>query len=277
MPRRLLIFTICLVIASISIMLAPHPVLAQSYITIVVQPGDSLGKLANRYCTNWRAIYDINRQTIGPNPNQMEVGMVLTIPSGCGGVVTPPIADGVYDRGARDHASGYYQSPYYTVSWGDTYFSIAARFGLSVAALQQANGGSALQTGQTLFIPGSGGGALRPQPQPSAGNAERVYFGVGGTSATQTGVIANAAPKRYILGAGGGQSIELNTQSHGSALTVSVMGTDGRILALNGENGGISNHLWGRLPATGDYIITIIPMGLPESPQMAFDIAFVIQ
>ena len=40
-----------------------------TYITYTVQKGDTLAKIAHQYCTTWQTIYDINRQTIGDNPN----------------------------------------------------------------------------------------------------------------------------------------------------------------------------------------------------------------
>jgi LysM repeat protein len=49
----------------------------------VVRSGDNLTKIARAYYNDvslWRLIYDTNRQTIGPNPNALRVGMRLTIP-----------------------------------------------------------------------------------------------------------------------------------------------------------------------------------------------------
>jgi len=273
MRRILLIIFAWVVLASVGVIMAPQQAYAQDYVTVVVQPGDTLAKLSRSYCTSWQSIYDINRQAIGPNPNRLEPGTVLTVPNGCGSGVTPP-SGGVYDRGPRTHATGVYRAPYYSVAWGDTLTSIAGRFGLSVAALQQANGiGSTVYAGQVLVIPGSG--PTPPQPPPV--NAERVYFGSGGIAATRTGVIVNGAPKSYILGGGGGQVMEINTRSHGDPLTVSVSRAGGGQLSLNGPNGGVENNLWVQLPATDDYIVTVSSVGLPEGPQLTFDITFVIQ
>ena len=52
-----------------------------NYISYVVQRGDTLGKLAYSFCTNWRDIYDLNRDTIGKNPNVILPNMVLLIPN----------------------------------------------------------------------------------------------------------------------------------------------------------------------------------------------------
>jgi hypothetical protein len=50
-----------------------------------VLPGDWLAKIAKDYCGNyrdWPALYDANRQTIGPNPNLMRAGQRLRIDCG---------------------------------------------------------------------------------------------------------------------------------------------------------------------------------------------------
>lgn len=53
--------------------------------TYTVQAGDFLSAIAQRfYCDDseaaWRKIYDANRAVIGPDPTQLQVGMVLVIP-----------------------------------------------------------------------------------------------------------------------------------------------------------------------------------------------------
>ncbi len=271
----------CLLVGVLLLCLTPSQAFAQSYLSVQVQPGDSLGKLANRYCTSWQAIYDINRQTIGSNPNNLIVGMVLTVPVGCdgsgnSGVYNP---NGVYDRGPSTHASGSYNPPYYTVAWGDTIYSITNRFGLSEDALRRANNlYGALQTGQILTIPfATNLPAQPPRPQPPVINAERVYFTSGNIGATRVGVIVNGAAKRYVLEGRAGQAMEIGTRSHGEALTVAVMTTGGRALPVNGANSGLENNTWVDLPVSGDYIVTISPVRLPEGPDLNFDVTFVIQ
>lgn len=34
-----------------------------------VQAGDTLSKIARKFNTNWRKIYELNKETIGSNPN----------------------------------------------------------------------------------------------------------------------------------------------------------------------------------------------------------------
>ncbi len=183
---------------------------------------------------------------------------------------------GVYDRGPNSHASGMFRSPHYHVARGDTLFSIGRRFGVTPRQIARTNGlpGNRIYADQVLIIPGTKGGASgRP---PTSGHYQRVHFGPGATDWSATGVIRNGHPKGYILGASRGQSLEINTQSHGEPLHVILERSDGRRVKLNGENNGISNHLFTTLPANGDYIVIVKPTSMPESPSLSFGITFVI-
>lgn len=44
-----------------------------------VQAGDTLYKIAHKFNTNWRKIYELNKETIGSNPNYIKVGQNLII------------------------------------------------------------------------------------------------------------------------------------------------------------------------------------------------------
>ena len=108
-----------------------------SYITYVVKHGDTLARLGRRYCTSWQSIYALNRNVIGPDPDHLVAGMVLTIPANCHGGG----CGYVYDRGWLPHAQGSVIPPnHYWVIRGDTWYSIGKRFGVSVHALRRANG-----------------------------------------------------------------------------------------------------------------------------------------
>ena len=53
--------------------------------TYVVQPGDTLSKIARKYygaawATSWQRIYEANRDVIGDDPGRLRVGMTLQIP-----------------------------------------------------------------------------------------------------------------------------------------------------------------------------------------------------
>jgi len=249
-----------------------------TYVSYTVQSGDTLGKIAQEYCTSWKAIYDLNRDTIGKNPNIIHPGMVLTIPANCipanSGSSTPPPAGAVVDKGPITHATGTYQAPYYTVAWGDTLSSIGLRFGLPWPEIAKANGitGDRIYAGQVLYIPD---GSVTVTP-PSQGPAERVSFASGSNSSTRTGVISQGNPKSYILRARAGQTLSVSTTSHGEPLGISIGNTRGDLLPLSGVNSQINNSVVTTLPETGDYIVSVQPINPPENPEMLFDITFVI-
>ncbi len=149
------------VVVGVLLLIVAMPTAAQDYESYIVQPGDTLAKIALRFCTNWPEIYNINRQAIGDNPNVLLAGTVLTVPNRCGATAPPPTTDGVYDRGIRAHATGgITNSNIYAVAWGDTLFSIGQRFGVTVDQLRAANGltdESILFAGARIVIPGLNG------------------------------------------------------------------------------------------------------------------------
>ncbi|NLY54970.1 MAG: LysM peptidoglycan-binding domain-containing protein [Firmicutes bacterium] len=107
------------------------PVFAATYI---VQPGDSLYLISQRYGISIQELKEIN----GLRNDYLQVGQVVQIPSKQGGSVQTG------------------QS--YTVRSGDTLFLIAQRFGVTVADLRSANNlsGDLIMIGQVLTIPGKG-------------------------------------------------------------------------------------------------------------------------
>lgn len=48
-------------------------------IIYIVKKGDTLTKIAKKYNTTWKKIYEKNKKTIGSNPNLIKVGMKLVI------------------------------------------------------------------------------------------------------------------------------------------------------------------------------------------------------
>ncbi len=100
----------------------------------VVRYGDTLSSIAWRFGVSVQAIMNANGIT---NPNLIYVGQRLVIP-----------------------ASSYYPPPpqgvYYRVQPGDTLYSIAWRYGVSVWSIVHANGLSnpnLIYAGQVIFIP----------------------------------------------------------------------------------------------------------------------------
>ncbi len=124
--------------------------------TYAVQRGDTLSAIAARFGVRggWPALYAANRTAIGPDPDALNVGLVLHVP----GPVTP----------VR-----------YTVTAGDTLSAIAARFGVRggwpalYAANRPAIGADpdAVHAGIRLTIPspaispGSGSASRSPAPR----------------------------------------------------------------------------------------------------------------
>jgi nucleoid-associated protein YgaU len=58
--------------------------------TYTVKPGDTLSGIARRFnIANWRDLYNLNRSVVGPNPNRIFPGQVLTIPKRAMGGLIP--------------------------------------------------------------------------------------------------------------------------------------------------------------------------------------------
>ncbi|HPZ90555.1 MAG TPA: LysM domain-containing protein, partial [Bacillota bacterium] len=99
-----------------------------------IQPGDTFFLLAQRFGTTVQAIQQANP---GVNPNNLQVGQVICIPT----APAPPQCPNGF---------------LYTIRPGDTFFLLAQRFGTTVQAIQQANPGvnpNNLQVGQVICIP----------------------------------------------------------------------------------------------------------------------------
>lgn len=112
-------------------------------ITYIVQPGDTLFGIAQRFGVTMDAIIRANNIA---NPNLIFVGQVLRIPV----AAPPPAPPGppTIPPGAREIT--------YIVQPGDTLTSIAQRFGSSVTAIVRRNritNPNFIQVGQTLIIP----------------------------------------------------------------------------------------------------------------------------
>ena len=116
---------------------------ARSY---VVQSGDTINRIAVRHGVSAAALVSANG--LGANPNALRVGQVLRIPAASAGAAPKVVPTQI--------ASSSYQT--YTVKGGDTLSAIAARHGVSVAAICAANGftlqqANQLRVGQTIKLP----------------------------------------------------------------------------------------------------------------------------
>lgn len=122
---------------------APSPPPADGFREYIVQPGDTLFSIANRFGVT---VQDIVRANNIADPNRIFPGQRLVIPTP--GVPIPPP-----DERFRE----------YTVQPGDTLWSIARRFGVTVNELVQINqitDPNLIRVGQTLLIP-----QVTPPPQ----------------------------------------------------------------------------------------------------------------
>ncbi|GMQ79422.1 MAG: hypothetical protein BMS9Abin02_2010 [Anaerolineae bacterium] len=178
------IVTLCLTLILVSAVYAET--------NYVVQPGDTLGAIAARFNTTVAALVAANNI---PNPNLIYAGSVLVIPDGSNPQPPPepptnPPPNPVPPPG---------EVGTYVVQPGDTLSGIAARFGTTVPALAALNGianPNYIYAGQTLKVPGAGGGTQPPPapPPPQPPPANPGGFAVGG----QTQSFANAGLMRDI-------------------------------------------------------------------------------
>lgn len=175
MKRRLILITLATLLLSV---LAPV-VMADSGpgSTHMVKRGETLASIARHYCTTWQDLQALNSPLL-INPDQIYPGMRVRVVNRCGGSdhgggwsgdhEGPDGGHwGGYDRGPLPHAQGWLHGDQYVVVWGDTAYSIAKRFGLTVDGLSRANGINPWRifAGQCLTIPGIGPGG-HPLPEP---------------------------------------------------------------------------------------------------------------
>jgi membrane-bound lytic murein transglycosylase D len=129
-----------------------------------VQRGDTLSTIAQRFGTSVVALQRANQLT---RPDRIHIGQVLEIPNGRGGPL-PPLRTALASVGDAPAAAtdgtnggGGGEAGAHQVRPGESLWTIAQRFGVTVEALAAANGISArehLQIGQRLRVPAPGAG-----------------------------------------------------------------------------------------------------------------------
>jgi LysM repeat protein len=144
--------------------ITPSPSPTPTPITYTVQAGDVLSIIARQYGLSVEAIVAANP---GLNANRLRVGQQIVIPqvNPVGGPASDtPVAPAATAAPPTSTPLIAYQV--YTVQAGDTLSSIAARFGVSVAALRAANSlqGNLISEGEELIVP-----IGTATPQPTAG------------------------------------------------------------------------------------------------------------
>lgn len=120
----------------------------------VVQPGDTLNKIARQWNTTVADIVAANGIT---NPNLIYVGQMIMIPGGAVPPTAPP-PSAPPPTGTT-----------YVVQPGDTLYRVAVRFGITVQAVAAANNiqnVNFITVGQVLVIPGGGGNGPPANPLP---------------------------------------------------------------------------------------------------------------
>lgn len=199
-------------------------------ITYVVQRGDTLSKIAQRYDTTVAALMQVNNL----RTETIYVGQRLTI-----SVASDPNQPLIY----------------HTVQRGDTLSAIARRYTVSVAAVKAANGltNETIYVGQRLLIPNSLGYPT-PTPVPAPGR-ERIQFATGATSATVRGTVQFPNRREYLLRALSGQTMRVELISSDASANFVVTGvSDGQPLKRL-EN---RDTVWsGTLPSTQDYLLQV--------------------
>ncbi len=131
--------------------------------THVVQPGETLFRIA----LNHGVTVDALRAANGIVGNTIYAGQVLIIPAGTG-VASAGAAAPVSQPVVSNSTGG----GYHTVQRGENLFRIGLRYGVSVAAIQAANGLSdtTIYVGQRLIIPAGTGVTSGPGPAPVPNN-----------------------------------------------------------------------------------------------------------
>jgi len=140
----LIVLILCLVVPA-------SPTLARASSVHIVQPGETLARIAARYSTTVSALAQANGLR---NPNFIWWGQRLTIP-GSSSASTPTSSGG-----------------YHVVRRGETLSQIAARYGTTVGTLVRLNGlpnSNFIWWGQRLRLPGGSSSSTAPAPSRSSG------------------------------------------------------------------------------------------------------------
>lgn len=134
--------------------------------THVVQPGETLFRIA----LNHGITVDALRAANGIVGNTIYAGQVLIIPIGTAG--TSATSAGVAAPVSQPVVSNSTAGGYHTVQRGENLFRIGLKYGVSVAAIQAANGLSdtTIYVGQRLVIPAGSGVTSGSSPAPAPNN-----------------------------------------------------------------------------------------------------------
>ncbi|QPC81942.1 LysM peptidoglycan-binding domain-containing protein [Phototrophicus methaneseepsis] len=146
------------VLVMVLLVLGTQVVSAQDRVYIV-QPGDTLGAIANHYGVPLNVIVSYNSIV---NPSRIYAGQRLLIPSSWNTPAPAPSAT------------------QYVVKAGDTLKKIADWYGTTWQALASYNGianANWIYAGMVIYIPSGGYVPPAPQPQPTPSNVYYVRYG----------------------------------------------------------------------------------------------------
>ncbi len=125
---------------------------------VTVRPGDTVYAIARRTGATPQAIIALNHMA---PPYALEVGRTVRVPASA----VPPSNASQGPRAMNASAIKARADGAHVIRPGDTLYSISRATGVSVGALAEANrlrAPYALSVGQSLRVPGAGGGALQP-------------------------------------------------------------------------------------------------------------------
>lgn len=199
MKRIILVVGLLVAVVAVSLSLAPIGRAAGPE-WVVVNPGDTLFAIAQRYGTSVQALISANNL---PNANFVYSGQRLLIP--LGSPVNPAAENPPAQNQPNPSSSQPSAGIYYTVRPGDTLAAIAGRYGVSVGAIAQANNltnYNFVWYGQRLLIPGTSdlngiaqAAPAQPEPAQPAASAKPVNPPV-----ANNGVAAPIAPNPPTTG-----------------------------------------------------------------------------
>ena len=202
-----------------------------------VQVGEWLIQIARCYGADYAAVRWANPQIYWPNT--IYPGMTVTVPNvGSVGEIKGTPCVGTY-----------------TVEAGDTWVSLAERFGTTAVILQNANPGP-LWAGNHIIVPAHNPQVVEavnetavaepaPETVQTAVEPDRIMFAAGATSATVPGNVTANGETTYIF-----------TAQEGQQYSVSLAPTQDDVL-LTVENPEQTLPSEGVLPTSGDYVIRV--------------------
>ncbi len=232
--RRNLIVSILIVVIALLAITPAQSTHAQSATTYTVQSGDTLFRIGLRFGVTVAQLASANGIA---NPNLIFVGQVLQIPTGGVGVTPTPPPPGVTITPPPPTSGSTY-----TVQPGDTLYRISLRFGVSLAALIQANGivnPNLIFVGQVLQIPGGSGitppppGVTVTAPPPTSGGFETggQVSGMGGSTQNALRSAGMTWVKRQLQYGDGGFSGQIaEAHAAGFKILFSVVGDKNQVL-----------------------------------------------